>query len=211
MKTVTAKELKTLDPKRFDKEYYKWCEYAADYDWADWIKKDYEAQMRGEGIVVENFAWSVSYSQDDGAAFNGHVKVHEWMEANPQYMEQYPALYLACKQDRSYVTVRTGFGMYIVASLEESWWTTEPDGIFTGLDKDAWDELVSDQFSSVNLEDEIKSTCERFMSDMYRTLRDEYEHITSEDSFVESCECNDITFELDTEEEDLAIPAQGGL
>ena len=199
MKTVTAQELKELDPKRFEKEHHKWQEYAADYDWAEWVKEDYESQMKCEGIKVDNFEWDVSYSQGDGAAFNGHVVVHEWMAANPQYMEQYQALYLACKQDGSYVTLRTGRGMSMHANLNESWWATDPCGIFHMLDKDTWCELVDDQSSTANLEDEIKSTCERFMSEMYYKLRDEYEHVTSEESFIDSCECNEITFEIEGE------------
>lgn len=201
MKTVTAQELKELDPRRFKKEYESWYEYACYDDWADWIKEDYISQMRVEGIKVDNFEWDVSYSQGDGAAFNGHVVVHEWMAANPQYMEQYQALYLACKQDGSYVTLRTGRGMYMHANMNESWWGTDPEGIFNGLDKDTWGELVDEQGSAASLEDEIKSTCERFMSAMYDTLRDEYEHITSEESFIDSCECNEVTFELEEEYE----------
>lgn len=201
MKEVTAQELKALDPKRFEKEYNAWQEYAVYDDWADWIKEDYESQMRCAGITVDNFEWDISYSQGDGAAFNGHVKVHEWMEDNPQYMEQYYALYLACKQDGSYVKIRTSRGMYLYANINESLWGTEPDGIFNGLDKDSWDELVNDQYHAASLEDEIKSACERFMSDMYRTLRDEYENITSEDAFVESCDANGVTFELEGEED----------
>ena len=200
MKDVTAKELKELDPKRFEKEYYKWQEYAADYDWAEWVKEDYESQMKCEGIKVDNFEWDVSYSQGDGAAFNGHVVVHEWMQANPQYAEQYPALYLACKQDGSYVTLRAGRGMFMHANLNESWWATDPCGIFHMLDKDTWVELVDNQAGSLDVEAEIKSTCERFMSEMYYKLRDEYEHVTSEDAFIESCECNEVTFEIEGEE-----------
>ena len=200
MKDVTAAELKERDPKRFEKEYYKWQEYSADYDWAEWVKEDYISQMRVEGINVDNFQWDIGYSQGDGAAFNGHVVVHEWMQANPQYADQYPALYLACKQDGSYVTLRTGRGMFMHANLNESWWGTDPCGIFSGLDKDTWVELVDDQAGSLDVEAEIKSTCERFMSEMYYKLRDEYEHVTSEDAFIESCECNDVTFEIEGEE-----------
>jgi len=205
LKTVTAQELKELDPKRFEKEYYAWQEYAVYDDWADWIKEDYESAMKCEGIKVDNFYWEVSYSQSDGANFDGHVIVHEWMEANPQYMEQYQALYLACKQDGSYVAVRGGSrGHYMSISLNDSWWGTEPCGIFSGLDKESWVELVDDQAGQFNVEDEIRSTCERFMKEMYYKLRDEYENITSEDAFVESCECNDITFEIEGEDDHVS-------
>jgi hypothetical protein len=201
LKDVTATELKELDPKRFKKEYEAWMEYAPQNDWADWIKEDYESTMRGEGIKVDNFYWDIGYSQSDGASFDGHVVIHEWMEVNSQYAEQYPALYLACKQDGSYVSARTGNrGQYVHFNLNESWWGTDPCGIFHMLDKDTWVELVENQSGSMDVETEIKSTCERFMSEMYYKLRDEYEHITSEESFIDSCECNEVTFEIEGEE-----------
>lgn len=174
-------------------------------DWADWIKENFTADMLCVGIHVDNFWWDIGYSQSDGACFDGHVKLHEWMEANPQYMEQYYALYLACKQDGSYISVGTrNRGHYLSFTFNESWWGTDPEGIFKNLEKEAWDELVEDQASSASIEDEIRSTCERFMSDMYDKLRDEYENITSEDAFVESCNCNGVTFEVECEDDHVA-------
>ena len=200
MKTVTAQELKELDPKRFQKEYEDWQEYACYDEWADWIKEDFESQMRVYGIKVDRFTWDIGYSQNDGAAFDGHVSVYQWMEANPQYIERYPALYLACKSDGGYMTLRTGNrGMHMHANMCDSLYETYPEGVFKMLDEDAWVELVSEQWDSAGLEEEMKSTCERFMSDMYHTLRDEYEHITSEESFIDSCECNEVTFEIEGE------------
>jgi len=200
LKDVTATELKALDPKRFEKEYYAWQEYAYHDDWADYIKEDFESQMRVYGIKVDRFTWDIGYSQSDGAAFDGHVSVYQWMEANPQYIERYPALYLACKTDGSYITFRTNNrGMYMHTNVTEYLYETQPEGVFKMLDEEAWVELVTEQWGSAGLEEEIKSTCERFMSDMYDRLRDEYENITSEDAFVESCECNGITFEVEGE------------
>jgi hypothetical protein len=201
LKDVTATELKALDPKRFEKEYYAWQEYAYHDDWADYIKEDFESQMRVYGIKVDRFTWDIGYSQSDGAAFDGHVSVYQWMEANPQYIERYPALYLACKTDGSYITFRTNNrGMYMHTNVTEYLYETQPEGVFKMLDEEAWVELVTEQWDSAGLEEEMKSTCERFMSDMYDRLRDEYENITSEDAFVESCECNGITFEIEGEE-----------
>jgi hypothetical protein len=201
LKEVTATELRALDPKRFEKQYYAWQEYAVYDDWADYIKEDFESQMRVYGISVDRFTWDIGYSQSDGAAFDGHVSIYAWMEANPQYIEQYPALYLACKTDGSYISLRVANrGMYMHPNTTEYLYETQPEGVFAMLDADTWQELVNDQWDRAGLEEEIKSTCERFMSDMYDRLRDEYENITSEDAFVESCECNGITFEVEGEE-----------
>lgn len=179
-------------------------------DWADWIKEDFEAEMKCVGIKVDRFVWSISYSQGDGAAFEGRVNAADWMGATKSneeqtFAERYPALYLACKQDGSYLSVRNANrGFYAYVNIEEALWGTEPCGIFTNLDKDAWDELVDAQFNAASLEEEVRTVCERFMKDMYYKLRDEYEAITSEDAFVESCDCNGITFEVDTEDDHVA-------
>jgi hypothetical protein len=123
------------------------------------------------------------------------------MEANPQYIERYLALYLACKQDGSYMTLRTNNrGFYMHTNIVDHLYETAPEGVFSMLDEDAWTELVIDQWDRAGLEDEMKSTCERFMQDMYDKLRDEYENLTSEDAFIESCEFNDATFEIEGEE-----------
>jgi len=202
MPTYTPEELRSQHPKVFTKEYYKWMEYGVYDDWADYIKEDFESQMQVYGIKVNRFYWDISYSQGDGASFEGHVSVYRWMEANPQYIERYPALYLACKSDGSYMTVRShgSRANYMHTDMTEYLNETQPEGVFAMLDEDAWVELVVDQWSSAGLEDEMKSTCERFMQDFYDRLRDEYEHLTSEESFIESCECNGITFEIEGEE-----------
>jgi len=205
LKEVTAQELKELDPKKFAKEYEAWQEHAIYDDWADWIKEDFVSQMQVQGINVDRFTWCISYSQGDGAAFDGHVSVYQWMEANPQYIERYPALYLACKTDGSYMTLRvSNRGFHMHTNVTEYLYETQPEGVFAMLDEEAWVELVTEQWDSAGLEEEIKSTCERFMQDFYDRLRDEYENITSEDAFVESCECNDITFEVEGEEHHVA-------
>jgi len=205
MPTYTPEELRSQHPKRFAKEYQKWVEYSADYDWTEWIKEDFESQMQVQGIKVDRFYWDISYSQSDGASFDGLVAVYQWMEANPQYIERYPALYLACKSDGSYLTFRSHTrGHYMHTNMTEYLWETQSEGVFAMLDEDAWVELVTEQWDSAGLEEEIKSTCERFMSDMYDRLRDEYENITSEDAFVESCECNGVTFETEGEDDHVS-------
>jgi len=205
MPTYTPQELRSQHPKRFAKEYQKWVEYSADYDWAEWIQEDFESQMKVQGITVDRFYWDISYSQGDGASFDGRVSVYQWMEANPQYIERYPALYLACKADGSYITFRANNrGNYMHTNVTEYLWETLPEGVFGMLDEDAWVELVGEQWETAGLEEEIKSTCERFMSDMYDRLRDEYENITSEDAFVESCEINGVTFETEGEDDHVS-------
>ena len=149
------------------------------------------------------------YSQGDGAAFAGKVYVYEWMEIM-KLDEQYPIAYLACKSDGSYVTLRKGSGYNMFSNLEEQLCYSEPEGLFAELDVDEWHELVNEQFDAMSVETEILTYCEDLAKDLYKSLRDEYDSLTSEEAFIDSCECNEITFEeIEDEEGVLDIISMG--
>jgi len=199
MTNLTAKELQAADPKRFQKEYSKWQEYALDYDWWDYMEDGFKENVASLGVDVQRIYFCLSYSQGDYASFEGQINVAAWME-HKGYDETYPALYLAAVDYGEYASVsdRTNRGGWPRVNLDGNLaGNTDPAGIFKQLDREAWDELVYEQFSAAGLEDEMQSTVEALCRKLYRDLRDEYEHLTSEESFIESCECNDVTFEIE--------------
>lgn len=214
-RSVTAKELKKTDPRRFEKEYSKWTEWQWEDDW--YIENTLERmkdKYRPKGFEIEQLHYRVSYSQGDFGSFSGRVFLAEWMEATytrkdgPTYAERYPALYLACSEDGSYMTIRgedgrRGWRM----EYQESWYSTAPSGIFANLDEEAWDGLVVDQCYEADLEAEMIAYCQRVGREIYDELRDAYDHATSEESFIESCEANDVRFEIETEEEEHEVCA----
>lgn len=195
---LSAKELQSTDPKRFQKEYLEWTNYALDYDWWEFTEECFKNDMGAKGVIVERIGFSLSYSQGDYASFEGSISVDEWM-AHKGYDDTYPALYLAAVDYGEFARVsdrsrggwpRVNLDGYIVGN-------TSPSGVFTGLDQEAWYELIEEQFSAAGMEDEMQSFVEDECRQLYRDLRDEYEHLTSKESFIESCECNDITFEIE--------------
>jgi hypothetical protein len=203
--TVSPLELKNLDRRRFDREYSKWAEWQWQDDWyVDDTLTRFKEKYRPKGFEIEGLHYSISYSQGDFASFNGRVFLAEWMEATltckdgPTYAERYPALYLACSEDGSYMSIygEDSYRGWRV-DFQENWYSTAPSGIFTNLGEAAWDELVSEQSSEADLESEILRYCRSIGSEIYDELRDSYEHATSEESFIESCEANDITFEIE--------------
>ena len=206
MREVTAKELRELDPRRFKKEYEDWSVHAADWNWTDFLQDERKKEMELDGIHVDSLYWQVSFCQGDGASFDGFVNIRDWMNAVQAdeeftYAEKYPALYIAAKQDGSFMRIRTGNrGQYLRIDLRENWQGTRAEGIFTGLDDATWEELVEGQASDACLDEDIRLHCENHMNAFYRDLRDEYLHHTSEESFIESCEYNEITFEIEGEE-----------
>jgi hypothetical protein len=197
---MNALELKANDPERFEKEHAKWREYALDYDWWEYVQEGLKADCAEYGITVETIQFNLGYSQSDYAAFNGQIDVVEWMQAQG-YDVKYPALYVAMDDYREYATVSTSHRGNARVNLEHAVvGNTYPSGIFKHLDREAWDELVEEQCDMANLEDAIQKWVSERCRKLYRELRDAYEHLTSEESFIESCECNEITFEENEDE-----------
>ena len=197
MRTVTAKELQTLDPKRFDREYYAWCGCVADYNWWGWHEDLFKCDMTEAGVRVEKIQFD---TYPASAMFDGHVDVAKFM-AHLILDEKYPALALAVAQDGSYVSVRAGrYGNAF--TLNETLYNTSPEGIFKYLDAQAWEELIDEQIGAAGLETCVEEFCAAACAALASDLEADYEHITSVESFIESCECNDVTFEIETDGED---------
>lgn len=191
---MNVTELREHDPKRFQREYDKWQEHTPDYDWWDCIEESFIENCANQGVRVDKITFSGFYSQGDGAAFTGRVDVYQWMEQKGQHIT-HPAAYLACKDDGSYVSLETGRGNNMRANLEQWANQTAPSGMFKGLEQEAWEELVDEQISDLSIEDEVLSFCNDLAQELYTDLRDEYEQLTSEETFIEHCEANEITFE----------------
>lgn len=206
MKPVTAQDLKRIDPHRFAKEYEAWLMYCMDYEWWDCTEQCFTDEMASMGVRVDKIAFSLSCSQGDYASFEGRVDIPKWMAIekcnNEQtFAEAYPALYLAVAQDGGYMRISEGYRRH--PDTEYSFWAdhTEPDGVFKHLDEEGWVELVEEQEQDADLESNIREWVYARCKDLQSDLQKEYDYLSSEQSFIESCECNDVTFELETEDE----------
>jgi len=204
---LTAQQLKELDPKRFEQEHHDWQEYGALWDdWFDSIEQNFTDEMAAHGVQVDRIAFSGFYSQGSYASFDGKVVVHKWMateiyDGGQTYAEAFPALYLAAEQYGSAMlmttTHRGNTNFHFDAGLDD----TTPTGIFQHLDEDAWRELVEQQDDASNLESNIRWFIESKNNELFKQLQDEYEDLTSEESFIGSCECNEVTFNLENDDE----------
>ena len=202
---VTAQQLKALDPKRFEQEYWKWTEHCLWDEWYETIEQNYTDDMAAHGVNVEKISFSGFYSQGSYASFDGKIIVHKWMAAETYddgqtYAEAFPALYLAAKQDRSVATVSTSYRGSVLFN-EEPIDPGTPVGIFEHLDEDAWQALVAEQDERSNWESNIRWFVESKNNELFKQLQDEYEDLTSEESFLGSCEANEITFNLENDDE----------
>lgn len=199
MTSVTATELRDKAPKQFEREYHSWCEYACDYEWWDYIEEDFKESCARKCIEVERIFFDGFYSQGSHAGFTGSVNIAEFMKHNT-LDEQYPALYQACLDDGSYVVVQQG-ARYGMGFDWRANFDVAPGGVFKDLDEETYQALVFAQEAEACLEQHIKAVCNDLASDLFHDLEREYECLTSEESFIEHCECNDVKFEIEGEEE----------
>lgn len=201
-KEVTVEMLREVYPKRFEKEYYEWLEYAIDGEWWDYHYKQFKADCLLKGIRVDGINFSGFGSQGDGATFSGYVDVPQYMEDHGLH-EIYPALYLAVLDDGSRLGIGTtcGYGMqvnnYCMYGNQ-----TAPSGVFENLDQLAWEELIDEQEAAADLATVVVAFCRGLAAELYKDLEAEHEYLTSEEQFVISCGCNEILFDIEIEGED---------
>lgn len=202
---VTAVELKVLDPKRFEKEYWKWTEYALWDDWTDSIEEMFKENMKPFGVQVKSISHSNLGSCGASAVFDGSVNLWTFMEQykvdDVPLSELYPAMYLAVKADESYARIVTGNRERMGVGIHDGTCYLKPLGVFSGLDEESWQDLIEDQWGECDPNNAIEQFLRDKCYDLARDLNAEYEYLTSEESFLGSCECNEITFELEIEDE----------
>lgn len=200
---MNINELKAQDPARFKQEYDKWVEHQCwDTYWSEGAQEGFKTDMALLGVEVEDIYFCLGYSQSDYASFDGRIDFPQWMK-NEGYDVNYQALWLAFQDYGSTIRVTDYHNRPVVDwdryySVGDN---TEPSGIFEGLDQDVWCELVESQLAAEPWEKLIDEWLREQARDLYMQLRDEYEYQTSEEQFIESCECNEVTFDDEVTEE----------
>jgi hypothetical protein len=154
-------------------------------------------------VTVRAIEFSLSYSQGDYATFTGTIDVAMWMatakDGDQTYAQKYPALAIAFEKYGERADVLT-YWRSCDASVNLDGavvGNTLPGGVFKLLDNEAWDELIEQQYADAGIEAALQAYVDDVSSTLYDDLQTEYEYLTSEDSFIESCECNEILFDLE--------------
>lgn len=203
---VTAVELKVLDPRRFEKEYWEWVSYSALWDeWTESTEEMFKEDMKPFGVQVNSVVYGDIGSCGAAAAFDGSVCLRTFMEQykvdDVPLSELYPAMYLAVKHDESWARIESGRRGQMYVSINDATCYMAPLGIFSGLDENSWQELIEAQWGECDPHTKIEEFLRDKCGDLARDLQAEYEHLTSEEMFLESCEANEITFELEIEDD----------
>lgn len=196
---LTVTELRDIEPAQFEKEYHDWLTYQPYEGWSEYLEGDFRERHAPQGVDARSI-WFSLHQQGAGAAFSGTVHVAKFMQ-HMKLDETYLPLYLAVCDDGSYAKVYTSRMNNVQVSFDGAPWDTAPSGVFSELSQDAWCDLINEQWDTSKLEVLIEDFCSDICHTLHKELEEEYDSLTSEEEFIASCEANDITFEINGDEE----------
>lgn len=198
---VTAHQLKELDPKQFEEEYRQWTKHAAGYEWWDFIEEGFKESCKPMGIDVtricfDDYPWN--------AQFTGRVDVSKWMKHCKLDEKWYP-LWLALDADSAYVRVVSENRRH--GRLDFEWCEnipySTPIGVFADMPQEEWLDMLEHMWVQADLHTELKDFLHGLCQDLAHDLEKDYDHETSEETFLDSCECNEVTFTYEGDEDEI--------
>ena len=181
-------------------------------DWADEIVARAKQDGPERGFEIEDVAWSGFSSQGDGASWTGMVRLYRFIDYhnkpdNHDYT-QYFVLNELVKEGwtDSHVGVsRSGFyynhsGTMRSAGINDSIDYADDDsvmdrGILEGANvKELANSIGTDELFN-ELEGWALGKAQKFADEIFKQLREEYAHYTSEERFQEVCDINEWRFD----------------
>jgi hypothetical protein len=183
---------------------------APDYQWWLGSYKDFEKEGEPLGFDVRNIYFTGFYSQGDGACWTGYVDVVRWLELNKADDPNAHILVALIEEEwvdsrleitrNSYRhehsnTMNHGhLATYLPVGEEEPYQLQK--GVFKGADVDKLVDAMGMGFVDEMCVDMLQAARD-YADEIYKRLRDEYEHICSEEVIAETCDANEYLFDED--------------
>ena len=184
----TIDELKDQFPEVYKKVIEKQWDINVMHGWYDFIEADYIEQLEKIGFYDIEIQFSGFWSQGDGACFSGNWYKDrvDLSKVNPEelYSDNIKNLYSSLVDftnsyfDGSFCITTSG------RYCHEN--TMSIDG--ECIDNDH--EQIPYAFNTILTE------CKSIAREIYRSLEKDYEHLTSEDTILETLQCNEYYFDL---------------
>ena len=172
--------------------------------WSESVEEDFRDTMRQVGIWVEKIYFSGFCCQGDGAMFEGYVDDWDAFFAAHQWDQPMARKILAAGGGIHFSTHHKGHYCHEFCSISDfnhsSFYRlldSDNGGMMDKVIEVMDDELVKelDPFES-----ECLSVFRSYMRDLYRSLNEEYDYLTSDKAVWDSILANDL-YECDCEEE----------
>ena len=219
---TTTTNTPKIPEKLLDK--YRYCEVECEY-WSEAVKEDFTEDMAAIGVGVDEIHFSISYSQGDGACFDGGVE--NWgkylehlgyAKDDPQHRHLHQLVqnfdsdwYVSWFQSGRYChenSVRFDTNLNLPddpqADFDEHF---DNDSFIDNYCPYSVDDLRARvwwshirKYDAGKLEAEIKENLKGHMQDLYQKLVAEYEYFTSDEVVSEFIIANDLLGEEDEPE-----------
>ena len=185
----TIDELKEQFPEVYKKVIENQWYINVDHDWYDFIEEDFINQLEKIGFYDVELRFSGFYSQGDGASFSGN-----WYKNRVDLSKVNIEDIHSDNIKNLYSSLVDFTNLYIDGSL-----CITTSGHYChentmSIDGEAY---ITEDREFIEFDfDPILSECKCIACEIYRSLEDEYEHLTSETGILETLQCNDYYFDL---------------
>jgi hypothetical protein len=172
----------------------KYRDVNVDYSWWDSTEEDFKDRMNAIGVFVDKMYFSGFWSQGDGACFTGSITGSGWKDYLPHLGYDNPVLTETADwnwgvkishHDRYYHEYSVTIDCDIF--LPDNPYDEEEDP----LRHAAWAGVMH-QFDLLGLEEKIIENLRDHMRDLYKTLEQEHDYLTSDEVVIEWMTANDI-------------------
>ena len=191
-------QLKEQHPEQFEKEHMLYLEQGLPSEWWEHVYDNFREDCAATyDLQVAEIQFSGFHSQGDGASFNGCMPLTKYMFLKGLDVT-YPALYVHATNLLLEIQAVTSNRLCYIKSVDLEDWDVQswPSGVFALLDAEVWDDLVTQNISDGNFEEETTNFLRGLAVALYETLGEEYEYLCSEEAFIDSAECNEIDYEV---------------
>ena len=191
-------QLREQHPEQFEKEHMLYLEQGIPSEWWEHVYDNFREDCAATyDLQVAEIQFSGFHSQGDGASFNGCMPLAKYMFLKGLDVT-YPALYVHATTLHLEIQAVTSNRLCYIKSVDLEDWDVQswPSGVFALLDAEVWDDLVTQNISDGNFEEETTNFLRGLADALYKTLGEEYEYLCSEEAFIDSAECNEIDYEV---------------
>lgn len=176
-------------------EHY--CDFNVNDDfWYETVIEDWQQKLEKEGFEDAEIRFSGFWCQGDGASFECSVNIYKFIENNAKEIIQHDIHNIFELRD-----LINESGNYkdidLTARIEQSGRychenTMQVRGYNFFIDEDDNIDPQIQKFLEDTLEDWIEDYARDLAKEIYRSLREEYEYLTSKESVIEGLQANDI-------------------
>jgi hypothetical protein len=171
-------------------------------DWWEFVEATFKSDMDAIGIRVDKIKFNGFWSQGDGACFEGVVADWPLFLTSIGYSDA-ALIYAAENFDWSFTCNHTHYLYYHHKSVSYGGEINLPDNVDDHYFADRYLEWGPDDirtatlmtnlsaYAPMALQEAFMTVFENYMVDLYKRLHEEYDHLTSDESVLDSLDMND--------------------